>query len=137
MKVEAIIKSAQERLVPLFEAIDETALFNQEKVLFAFKEERIAVRHFLQSNGYGYGDEGREALGRVFARAFVAQAAIVSPALLSGTHTINVALFGLLRPNDRALIITGTPYDTIRGVLWGEGNGSFKDFQICFDVAQL
>ena len=137
MKVEAIIKSAQERLKPLIEAIDETALFNQEKVLSAFKEERIAVRHFLQSNGYGYGDEGREALGRVFARAFGAEQAIVSPALLSGTHTINVALFGILRPNDRALIITGTPYDTIQGVLWGEGNGSFKDFQIAFDVVQL
>ena len=137
MKVDELIKSAEERLKPLFQQIDTTALFNQEKVLSAFKEERIAMRHFLQSNGYGYGDEGRDALGKVFARAFKAEAAIVSPALLSGTHTINVALFGLLRPNDRALIITGTPYDTIRSVLWGEGNGSFKDFQIAFDVVEL
>ena len=137
MKVDEIIKSAQERLKPLFEEIDDTALFNQEKVLSSFKGERIAMRHFLQSNGYGYGDEGRDALSRVFARTFGAEAAIVSPALLSGTHTINVALFGVLRPNDRALIITGTPYDTIRQVLWGEGNGSFKDFQISFDVVEL
>ena len=137
MKVEEVIKSAEKRLKPLFEGIDETALFNQEKVLKAFFEERIAMRHFMQSNGYGYGDEGRESLGKVFARAFGAESAIVSPALLSGTHTITVALFGVLRPNERALIITGTPYDTIRKVLWGEENGSFKDFQISFDTVEL
>ena len=137
MRADEMMKCAEEKLKPLFDVIDETALFNQGKVLSAFKEERIAMRHFLQSNGYGYGDEGREALGRVFARTFGAESAIVSPALLSGTHTINVALFGVLRPGDRALIITGTPYDTIRKVLWGEGNGSFKDFQISFDVVEL
>ncbi len=137
MKIDELIAKAEQRLDPLFKKIDETALFNQQKVLSAFAEERIAARHFLQTNGYGYGDEGRDALARVFARAFGAERAIVSPALLSGTHTINVALFGILRPNDRALIITGTPYDTIRKVLWGEGNGSFKDFGIKFDVVEL
>ena len=137
MKIDELIAKAEQRLDPLFKKIDETALFNQQKVLSAFAEERIAARHFLQTNGYGYGDEGRDALARVFARAFGAERAIVSPALLSGTHTINVALFGILRPNDRALIITGTPYDTIRKVLWGEGNGSFKDFGIEFDVVEL
>lgn len=137
MKIDEMIAKAEQRLDPFFKKIDETALFNQQKVLSAFAEERIAARHFLQTNGYGYGDEGRDALARVFARAFGAERAIVSPALLSGTHTINVALFGILRPNDRALIITGTPYDTIRKVLWGEGNGSFKDFGIKFDVVEL
>ncbi len=137
MKIDEMIAKTEQRLDPFFKKIDETALFNQQKVLSAFAEERIAARHFLQTNGYGYGDEGRDALARVFARAFGAERAIVSPALLSGTHTINVALFGILRPNDRALIITGTPYDTIRKVLWGEGNGSFKDFGIKFDVVEL
>ena len=137
MRVDEIILGAEEKLKPLFAQIDERALFNQEKALASFREENIAMRHFLQSNGYGYGDEGRDALARVFARTFGAEAAIVSPALLSGTHTINVALFGLLRPNDQALIVTGTPYDTIRKVLWGEGNGSFKDFGISFDVVEL
>lgn len=137
MKIETIICNAEERLKPLFREIDETALFNQEKVLAAFSKEQIALRHFMQSNGYGYGDEGRDALGRVFAAAFGTEKAIVSPALLSGTHTITVALFGVLRPGDRALIVTGAPYDTIRGVLWGEGNGSFKDFGISFDTVEL
>lgn len=137
MRVEEVIQGAETRLKPLFEKIENTALFNQEKVLKAFFEERIAMRHFMQSNGYGYGDEGRESLGKVFAHTFGAEKAIVSPALLSGTHTITVALFGILRPKERALIITGTPYDTIRKVLWGEGNGSFKDFGITFDVVEL
>ena len=137
MRTDEIIISAEERLKPLFEQIDVIALFNQEKVLSAFSEERIAMRHFMQSNGYGYGDEGRDSLGKVFARTFGAERAIVSPALLSGTHTITVALFGILRPDDRALIITGTPYDTIRKVLWGEGNGSFRDFGISFDTVEL
>lgn len=137
MRVDEIIAGAEKKLKLLYERIEETALFNQEKVLKAFSEEKIAARHFLQTNGYGYGDEGRTALGRVFARTFGAEEAIVSPALLSGTHTINVALFGILRPNDKVLVITGTPYDTIRKVLWGEGNGSFKDFKISFDVVEL
>lgn len=137
MKAEKIIESAEKKLKPLFAQIENTALFNQEKVLAAFAAENIALRHFMQSNGYGYGDEGRDALGRVFARAFGTEKAIVSPALLSGTHTITVALFGVLRPKDKALIITGTPYDTIQGVLWGKGNGSFNDFGISFDVVEL
>jgi len=77
MRVEEVIKGAESRLKPLFEKIEDTALFNQEKVLKAFFEERIAMRHFMQSNGYGYGDEGRESLGKVFAHTFGAEKAIV------------------------------------------------------------
>ena len=137
MTAEEIIERAEARQKQLFCRMDEIALFNQEKVLSAFREERIAMRHFAQTNGYGYGDEGREALGRVFARCFGAEGAIVSPALLSGTHAISVALFGVLRPHDRALCITGTPYDTLRGVIGAEGVGSLKDFGIGFDVVDL
>ncbi len=137
MTVEEAIGEQEKRLAPLFEQIDEIALFNQNKVLNAFKEEKIALRHFAPSTGYGYGDEGRDALGRVYARAFGAEKAIVSPALLSGTHALTVALFGLLRPGEKALCITGTPYDTIRGVIWGKGNGSLADFGVSFDVVPL
>lgn len=137
MTVEERIAAQEERLKPLFGQIDEIALYNQKKVLNAFREEEIALRHFMPSTGYGYGDEGRDALGRVYARVFGARRAIVSPALLSGTHALTVALFGVLRPNDRVLCLTGTPYDTIRGVIWGEGNGSLKDFGVSFDVLPL
>ena len=137
MTVEERIARAEETLREKFVSIDAIALRNQEKVLNAFKEERIALRHFAPSTGYGYGDEGREVLGKVYARAFGAERAVVSPALLSGTHALTVALFGVLRPNDDVLCISGMPYDTLRGVIWGEGNGSLKDFGISFDVVPL
>lgn len=132
-----IIKRAEAELSPLFEKAEEIAQFNQQKVLDAFKNNRIAVRHFYPSTGYGYGDDGRDTLGRVFADAFGAEAGLVSPNLLSGTHTLTVGLFGLLRPKDKVLCITGMPYDTIRGVLFGEGNGSLKDFGVSFEKVDL
>lgn len=137
MTVEERIVRAEEALREKFAAIDAIALRNQEKVLNAFKEQRIALRHFAPSTGYGYGDEGREVLGKVYARTFGTERAVVSPALLSGTHALTVALFGVLRPSDEVLCISGMPYDTLRGVIWGEGNGSLKDFGISFDVVPL
>ena len=137
MNVDERIRAAEEQLREKFTQIDEIALYNQEKVLTAFREEQIALRHFMPSTGYGYGDEGREALGRVYARTFGAERAIVSPAILSGTHALTVALFGILRPGDRVLCMSGMPYDTLRGVIWGEGNGSLKEFGVSFDVVPL
>lgn len=132
--VEEMILRQERRFSERFREIEKTALANQEKVLRAFREEEVALRHFMPSTGYGYGDEGRRALGRVYARAFGAERAIVSAALLSGTHAIATALFGVLRPGDRVLCPTGVPYDTLRGVVWGEGNGSLRDFGIGFSV---
>lgn len=138
MNVEERIAAQEARCKEYFARIDKIALFNQEKVLNAFTAERVALRHFLPSTGYGYGDEGRETLGRIYARAFGAESALVSPALLSGTHALTVALFGVLRPQESALCITGMPYDTIRAVVWGkDGKGSLADFQIGFDVVEL
>ena len=137
MTVEERIAAAEAALQEKFRRIDEIAFANQEKVLAAFRQEEIALRHFMPSTGYGYGDEGRERLGNVYARAFGAERAVVSPAMLSGTHALTVALFGVLRPGDRVLCISGTPYDTIRSVIYGQGNGSLKDFGISFEVLPL
>ncbi len=137
MNANELIAAAETSLASRFSEIDGVALFNQEKVLDAFRGEGIALRHFNPSTGYGYGDDGRDALGRVYARAFGAESAIVSPALLSGTHALTVALFGVLRPGDRVLCLTGTPYDTIRGVIYGEGKGSLADFGVGFDIVEL
>lgn len=114
MKAKQIIAEQEKRLETQFRAIDEIALFNQNKVLNAFREERIALRHFNPSTGYGYGDEGKEALARIFARTFGGDRAIVSPALLSGTHALTVALFGILRPGIGRSALRGRP--TIRFV---------------------
>ena len=106
-------------------------------MLKAFNKRASALRHFNGTTGYGYGDDGRFVLGDVYADAFGAEAGIVSPALLSGTHALTVALFGVLRTGDSVLCVSGMPYDTLRGVIYGDGNGSLKDFGISFDCVDL
>ena len=137
MTAEELIKESEKELEEAFRFADEISEYNQEKVLKAFQRYRVALRHFNPSTGYGYGDEGRFVLGDVFACSLGAEAGIVSPALLSGTHSLTVALFGVLRPGDAVLAVSGMPYDTIRGVIFGEGNGSLKDFGVAFEKTDL
>ena len=137
MTVEQLIKQSENKLKIQFEKADEISEFNQEKVLKAFNNKGIALRHFNGTTGYGYGDDGRFALGEVYAEVFGGEAGIVSPALLSGTHALTVALFGVLRTGDNVLCISGMPYDTLRGVIYGDGNGSLKDYGISFDCVEL
>ena len=132
-----LIKQSEEKLATQFAIADEISEYNQEKVLKAFNKHSLALRHFNPSTGYGYGDEGRFVLGDVFAESLGAEAGIVSPAILSGTHALTVALFGVLRTGDSVLCVSGMPYDTLRGVIYGDGNGSLKDFGISFDYTEL
>lgn len=124
------IQSALKKLQPYFEEVDNIALFNQNKVLDAFIKNKIALRHFSPTTGYGYDDAAREALNRLYACVFGCEDAIVSPLIASGTHALTVALFGLLRPSQTLLFATGTPYDTLNDVIFGEGIGSLKDFGV-------
>ncbi len=137
MNTKKFIENCEKKLEERFKLAEEISYFNQSKVLEAFKEYNVALRHFNGTTGYGYDDEGRDTLGKLYARAFGAEAGIASPHLLSGTHALTVALFGLLRPNDTLLCISGMPYDTIRGVIFGENNGSLKDFGVKFDYCEL
>lgn len=125
-----LIKIAEKECIDIFEKIDEIALYNQQKVLNAFINRRISPRHFQPSYGYGYDDIGREALSALFADIFHTEDALVSPLIANGTHTINLALLGLLRPNDTLLSVSGKPYDTLEEIINGEGIGSLKDFGI-------
>lgn len=136
-RVEALIKQAEEQVKEEFAVAEEICEYNQAKVIEAFAKNGVALRHFNGTSGYGTGDEGRLLLGRIFADAFGAEEGIVSPALLSGTHSLSVALFGILRPGDKVIAATGLPYDTIRGVIYGEGNGSLKDFGVTFDTVDM
>jgi cystathionine beta-lyase family protein involved in aluminum resistance len=131
------IKECEKELKDKFSYVDDVAYHNQKKVLAAFQKNNIAIRHFAATSGYGYGDEGRDTLGKVYADVFGAEAGIVSPHLLSGTHTLSVALFGLLKAGDRVLCITGMPYDTIRPVFLGENIGSLKDMGVNFTCVDL
>ena len=110
-----------------------------EKVLAAFAAERVGVHHFAGVSGYGHGDLGRDTLDRVFARVFEAEAAAVRLQFVSGTHAIAAALYGVLRPGDRLLALTGRPYDTLEEVigLRGQNQGSLAEFGIHYDELPL
>lgn len=114
---------------------------NQLKMLRAFTGAGVQARHFWGSTGYGVWDDSRAMLENVFARAFEGEAALVRPQFMSGTHTIAVALFGLLRPGDTLLCATGRPYDTLEGVIGlrgaGSGKGTLREFGIRYDEVPL
>jgi len=111
---------------------DRIAERNQWKVIRAFQKRKVSDFHFAASTGYGYNDRGRETLDEVYADVFGAEAAIVRPHLVSGTHAIATALFGVLRPGDELVFVTGRPYDTLRKVIGrpGDGTGSLADWGI-------
>lgn len=104
------------------------------RVLEAFAAERLGSQHFASVSGYGHGDQGRELLDLVFARVLQAEAAAVRLQFVSGTHAIAAALFGVLRPGDRLLALTGRPYDTLEEVIGirGSGQGSLAEFGIAY-----
>ncbi len=130
VSAEELIKLSEQKCADCFAMADEIALYNQEKVLKAFWNNKIALRHFAPTTGYGYGDEGRDTLCKMFAEIFGAQKAIVSPNILSGTHALTIALFGILRPGDQMISITGEPYDTLRDVICGKNIGSLCDYGV-------
>lgn len=131
------IEECENELENQFNAVEEISYFNQCKVMEAFRKNHIALRHFAGTTGYGYGDEGRDTLGKLYADVFKAESGIVSPHLLSGTHSLSVALFGLLKGGDTMLCISGMPYDTIRPVISGDGIGSLKDMGVKFVCCNL
>ena len=132
-----IIKESEQELTNQFERIDEIALFNQEKVLNAFKNNKIQARHFNGSTGYGYGDDARDTLGKVFADIFKAESALVSPLISSGTHALSLMLFAVCKAGDKILSVTGEPYDTLMDVIQGENCGSLKDYGVSFEAIDL
>lgn len=135
----AKIKKVDQMIAPRLKRLQEIALFNQSKVLQAFRNNQVSESHFLPSTGYGYDDMGRDALEKVYAEVFGAESALVRPQIVSGTHAIATALFGVLRPGDQLLYITGTPYDTLLEVIGvtGNGIGSFKEYDIAYDQVEL
>ena len=133
-----MITECEKNLKEIFDYYDDIALYNTKKVLKAFQDARVAGRHFFGSTGYGYGDEGRDKLSEVFAKVFGAESALVSPLITCGSHALNIALFGLLRPGDTIFSITGDPYDTLGEVVYDKnGLGSLPDFNIKFEKVEL
>ena len=140
MDLEKLVAEAEAALAPIFREIDENAFRGTERVMAAFREARVSAAHFAPTDGYGYDDRGRDTLDEIYARVFGAEAAFVRHSILSGTHALTVGLFGLLRPGDTLLSITGKPYDTLDEVIGisGEaGRGSLADFGVRYREVPL
>lgn len=131
-EIVELAKNIEEKIKPYIEKVEETAFFNQQKVLTAFRKHQVSDFHLNPSTGYGYDDEGRDTLERVYAEVFGAESALVRSQIISGTHAITLSLFGVLRPGDELIYITGKPYDTLQSIVDGgeKDTGSLKDFGI-------
>ena len=133
-----ILSAAEEAMAgssQAFGRIGEITAYNQQKVLKAFIDNGVSESHFAATTGYGYGDRGREVIESVFAQCVGAEDSIFRHNFMSGTHTLAVALFGVLRPGDKMLCLTGKPYDTLLGVIGKDraASGSLVDFGVEYD----
>lgn len=139
-KILNFIEECEGEAKEKFAEIEHIELLNQLKVLNAFNENHVQAHHFIGSSGYGHNDIGKEKLCQVFASIFHTESAFVSPLISCGTEAISQTLLGLLRPNDTMLCISGTPYDTLKQVIFGvDGKdvGSLKDYNISYKQVDL
>lgn len=130
---------AEAEAAPAFTRIDEIADYNSAKVLSAFINNRISEAHLRGTTGYGYDDRGRDDLDKVYAQVFGTEDALVRHTFVSGTHALATALFGVLRPGDRMVSVTGSPYDTLEETIGirGEGTGSLREFGVLYGQLEL
>ncbi|HJJ07890.1 MAG TPA: methionine gamma-lyase family protein [Bacilli bacterium] len=137
-KLLEISKKCEEEIKTELKKIDDICMFNSMKVLNAFHEENISEIHFNTSTGYGYNDIGRDKIEDVYKRIFKCEDALVRTQFISGSHALTVCLFGLLRPNDTFLSITGKPYDTLDEVIGITPNdSSLKSFGVNYEQIDL
>lgn len=139
-RIIKLTAEAERELRPQFDEFDRIAYVNTARVLEAFSAHRVSEAMFAPSTGYGYGDIGRDALDVIYADVFGAEAAFVRHNIVNGTQAIAIGLFGLLRPGDVMLSVTGKPYDTLNEVIGADiknGDGSLADFGIKYDDVNL
>lgn len=137
--LSSIIEEVDYKIGPVYRNLQEVSLGNHKKVLDAFHEARVSEYHLKGSTGYGYGDAGREAVEKVFASVFRAESALVRGQIASGTHAITLCLFGILRPGDELLFVTGKPYDTLEEVIGvrGSAQGNLSQWGISYKQVKL
>lgn len=138
-KMDKLVEETESEIAEVHRNIQKIVLYNQQKVLESFRKHQVSEQHLQGTTGYGYNDIGRDTLDEVYADVFGAEAALVRSQFISGTHTISTALFGVLRPGDDLLYITGEPYDTLKEVIGiaGNGIGSMKEYNIGYDHVAL
>jgi cystathionine beta-lyase family protein involved in aluminum resistance len=137
--LKSITARVEDKINKIQRQIDEKAEKNQFRVLQSFQKHKVSDSHFIPSTGYGYDDIGRDTLEKIYADVFGGEAGLVRPQIISGTHAIAISLFGVLRPGDELVYITGKPYDTLEEIVGirGTGNGSLKDFGIGYQTVPL
>lgn len=132
------IKSAENKLINVFNNIDDVCFYNSQKVIKAFWQSNISETDFNSTTGYGYGDVGRDKIEKVYSDIFETEAALVRNQFISGTHALSTAFFALLRPGDLLLSITGKPYDTLDSIIgFNDNQSSLKSFGIRYDQIDL
>lgn len=138
-EVYELARQAEEEIRPQFERIDRIAMLNTRKVMTAFQDNKVSDSCFAGTTGYGYDDLGREVLDKVYAQVFCTEAALVRIGFVNGTHALSAALFGILKPGDTLLSVTGLPYDTLRNAIGIEGDchGSLKIYGINYKQVDL
>ena len=138
-EVYELARQAEEEIRPQFERIDRIAMLNTRKVMTAFQDSKVSDSCFAGTTGYGYDDLGREVLDKVYAQVFCMEAALVRIGFVNGTHALSAALFGILKPGDTLLSVTGLPYDTLRNAIGIEGDchGSLKFYGINYKQVDL
>ena len=138
MLEEDLIIECEKELKDKFEELDQICRINSKKVLDAFHKYQVTESDLNGTTGYGYNDEGRSKIEGIFAYVLDAESALVRSQFVSGSHALTVALFALLRPNDKLLTITGLPYDTLHEVIGiKENNSSLKSFGVKYDYIDL
>ena len=138
-KLQPIVTAVETQISSVLQQIDKRIDENQFRVLSSFQHHQVSDSHFIPTTGYGYDDIGRDTLEKIYADVFGGESALVRPQIVSGTHAISIALFGVLRPGDELLYITGKPYDTLEEIVGisGNGVGSLREFGITYNSVEL
>lgn len=133
-----LVENSEKEIKKELEKIDEIIFLNSRKVIEAFNKENVSEYHFNNTTGYGYNDAGRDVIEKVYSNIFKSEDALVRGQFISGTHALTVSLFGILRPNDIMLSISGTPYDTLHEVIGiKENRSSLKSFGVKYEEIDL
>ncbi|MBM7603217.1 cystathionine beta-lyase family protein involved in aluminum resistance [Metabacillus crassostreae] len=134
-----LVSKIENKISNVHDMIDKRSESNQFRVLQSFQKHRVSDSHFIPTTGYGYDDAGRDTLEEIYADVFGGEAGLVRPQIISGTHAISIALFGVLRPGNELIYITGKPYDTLEEIVGirGNGVGSLKEYNIDYQTVDL
>ncbi|MBA4602344.1 methionine gamma-lyase family protein [Thermoactinomyces mirandus] len=132
--IEKKVREAEKKIQPVLKEVEKNVDLKQWQVLNAYREMKVSELHLQSSTGYGYDDLGRETFEKVFAQIVGAEQALVRPNIISGTHAISACLYGVLRPGDELVYLTGRPYDTLHQVIGSsrDGSGSLADYGVSY-----